>query len=158
MWPETTSNPPPDPYKFGFLSQSIKPIFMVFTKNFSVDMSDLYLAYFNAWKRFIFALLWMQNWVNYHQHKFSSNCVCLKYAPKKPPWATLSEFKPTPPTQSRWTKLPSCFPQIISLQNVTLTEAPANSLSMTMEAIDTNKESSTVAINGLRTLRVMWNI
>lgn len=38
---------PPDPYCiFAFLSQSIDPTFMDFTKNFVVTMSDLYLVYF----------------------------------------------------------------------------------------------------------------
>lgn len=61
-----------------FLSQSIKPIFMVFTKTFSAVMSC-----FNSSKRFTFALLWMQIWVNYHQNRFLPNSVCLTYAPNK---------------------------------------------------------------------------
>lgn len=48
--PETflAPDPPPGPYyrKLVFLSQSIDPIFMDFTKSFTVIMSDLYSAYF----------------------------------------------------------------------------------------------------------------
>lgn len=49
VWPEIflAPDPPPDPYpKFVFLSQSIEPIYMGFTKSFDGVTSGVYLAYF----------------------------------------------------------------------------------------------------------------
>lgn len=74
-------DPPPDLYpKLVFLSQSTESIFIDFTRRFNVVWSLFSLP--RSSRRFMSALLYTRDWVNYHQSSFHQ--IVIKYAINKP--------------------------------------------------------------------------
>ena len=94
-------------------TQSTETTFMDFTKSFNIVTSDTYLADL-VLQRSTYALLWMQDWVNYHQNMFFNQILLCLNTPKiKLLGVGLQKFNP-----SHWVvlnQLPSCLLGIVTL-------------------------------------------